>query len=931
MTIQRLFFDWERPALDHAVAYLTREWQGGLLDLSRWTVIVPTRHAGRRLRERLAVLAAEQGTAVIPGRIVPPEFLFRPVEGARPLTDSLTSLLLWREVVASINPGDCPVLFPAERLLPDFTEQAALAAQLRDLRDMLCEEGFTFNAFARHYEGNPESDRWEDLCCLETRFLERVEQYGLRDSCMAKTESVQHPLPDLEPSQRLCVLFVPDPVPLAAQALQRLAEQRDITVCVHAPDSLQATFDDLGRPRADYWTTCRLPVADRDILLTQQPHKMLETITTHLAGLPPQQRIQCTIGMPDRTLISPLQELMMSRDIPPYDPAGTPAARGPLFRLIESLYNLLADDEYPALATLLRHPVFLDHLKQRIPELSSYAFLRDLDRLQNKHLPTDYAAFRAFAAQMKWGTPVIEVIDDIREKLAADPSEALPDILRGLFAGRTFKSSSDTDSQIMNTADILRQKLAALQDAPVLEQLPPREKMYLLVQELRKTRITTERTPEAVDLMGWLELHWEDAPQLLLCGMNDGMVPETIVGHPFLPDQACIENNLRDNTTRLARDAYLLHAITACRAPHQVVHLLSKESFTGDPQRPSRLLLMVPDEQLVSRVNLLFREASDAVPTPPRCHDWKLTPRDLDPWVPPKDIPVSAIKNYLASPMLFYFKNVLRMEPLDDRKEELDARDFGSLCHDVFEAFSKSTCAESTNPDDIYHVLLHEAESFFLKRYGTDLSVPLMLQKDALLMRLRAAARVQAEWRNQGWHIAREYSETSFILPLECGMTLKGRIDRIDRHDDGRLCIIDYKTSDKAADPAKTHLGKLQKDTPAHQAADDKQQWKEVQLPAYILMAAHQLKLDTARFACAYFNLPASVGETAISLWENIPPELLDSAQRCINTCARLIHQGAFSEPGKIAPYDEAFKDLLFNDPAAILDWPSTREEAPDA
>ena len=56
---------WDRPLLERAVAYFPAGWSSGALDLSEWMIVVPTKQAGRRLREALAVHAAERGGAVV--------------------------------------------------------------------------------------------------------------------------------------------------------------------------------------------------------------------------------------------------------------------------------------------------------------------------------------------------------------------------------------------------------------------------------------------------------------------------------------------------------------------------------------------------------------------------------------------------------------------------------------------------------------------------------------------------------------------------------------------------------------------------------------------------------------------------------------------------------------------------------------------------
>jgi hypothetical protein len=59
-------------------------------------IIVPTRNASRRLREALAVHAAEKDAAVLPPRVVTPDFLTSPehVAGVQ-AANRVETLLIW--------------------------------------------------------------------------------------------------------------------------------------------------------------------------------------------------------------------------------------------------------------------------------------------------------------------------------------------------------------------------------------------------------------------------------------------------------------------------------------------------------------------------------------------------------------------------------------------------------------------------------------------------------------------------------------------------------------------------------------------------------------------------------------------------------------------------------------------------------------------
>ena len=50
-----------------------------------------------------------------------------------------------------------------------------------------------------------------------------------------------------------------------------------------------------------------------------------------------------------------------------------------------------------------------------------------------------------------------------------------------------------------------------------------------------------------------------------------------------------------------------------------------------------------------------------------------------------KKMSVTQFIDYLRCPFRFYLKHVLRMEPFDAARDEMDARGFGSLIHDSIE------------------------------------------------------------------------------------------------------------------------------------------------------------------------------------------------------------------------------------------------------
>jgi len=124
--------------------------------------------------------------------------------------------------------------------------------------------------------------------------------------------------------------------------------------------------------------------------------------------------------------------------------------------------------------------------------------------------------------------------------------------------------------------------------------------------------------------------------------------------------------------------------------------------------------------------------------------------------------------------------------------------------------------------------------------------------------RLHAFAEIQAEHRAAGWEIIAvevqaNYTWTGAAKPF----LITGRIDRVDRHKDGRLAVWDYKTSDKGT-----------KVNPAHR--DGSGNWLDLQLPLYryLIESVPEVETEAAReqrdsLQLGYVLLPRTIKDVA--------------------------------------------------------------------
>jgi len=159
----------------------------------------------------------------------------------------------------------------------------------------------------------------------------------------------------------------------------------------------------------------------------------------------------------------------------------------------------------------------------------------------------------------------------------------------------------------------------------------------------------------------------------------------------------------------------------------------------------------------------------------------------------PQRISPSGYNSLVACPYQFYARHILRLNELDEVREELDKRDYGTWVHAALQRFHTE-----------YPLLLNHAHELLaseLQRISTEVFADALAHDylaQAWLLRWQALIPAYLDWQLEneqaGWRYAE--AEVPFELEVLEGLVLRGRIDRIDRRVDDRekLCVLDYKT-----------------------------------------------------------------------------------------------------------------------------------------
>jgi ATP-dependent helicase/nuclease subunit B len=928
---------WSRPLLPAVVDYLCADWKDGALDLAHLVAVVPTAEAGRLLRTALADRAAARGTAVLSPYIITPELVTSWAVQEMPAPASAAEeLFVWMQVLTDLPMEEYGALFPVPPPQRDAAWARGTAAELLRLRHRL-EEGGRNIAEAQRTLGaaHLEAARWRDLARVESLAVTALRKAGLHDPLAARINAAAQPV--LPPGVTgVMVLAVPDPVHLVVQTLENLERQGvDVEVVVHGDqsDHLQK-WDAWGRPCAEYWSVCsiEIPAAKDRIRLVARP----EDAAGELLGA---LRREAAIGSADAAVAAPLMDAAARAGMEVFDPNGQPLAAHEISWLITCLTGLLRSDSALEAARLMRLP---DVLRAANPGVSAASLLRDWDEFHQQHLPRTLAD--AAGLSQHWKARRSETVSRLHGVLAwlrdqvhalrrREGMGALHALLDTLFAEKSFAGEA-ARALFLDALELWREALDATAQAAARTSSHADTLAILetAAHLLRDTRLYPDNAEGAPELSGWLELAWQDAPHLCVAGLNEGFAPDGVTGDPWLPDSVRGLLDLKTNATRLARDSFLLTTlIESRRANGSVTLVAARESSDGDPLKPSRLLLRCPDAALAGRTLQLFPDGDGESQrsSPPSWHRaWKLRPpvperEDADRSAPLiTKISVTQFADYLACPFRFYLKHLLRMEPFDATRDEMDPRDFGSLIHDAIEALhSDPSLRNSADEPVIAQFLDDKIQELTAKKYGREVPLPLVVQLESARNRLRRLAEIHAVERTKGWRV--EHTEVDFPTlpglnePVMIGdVLLSGRIDLIERRvDSPERRVIDYKTSAKGAKPFEAHLKKVSRDHdyPDWQIyihEDKPYRWINLQLPLYAWIVSSLPGTEDGAQA-GYINLPPALSETAVNMWPELNDGMIASAKECARGVIRSIKAGIFWPPAARVEYDD-FESLWF-------------------
>ena len=935
---RRVFLGISQPPLVSATDVLLQlHASNAEFDLSNHLLVLPSSRAVRRLMQLLIAAAEEKQLLFSPPKITTvgqlPEYLYA-VE--KELATDLAQQIAWAKALRQSPPWELKEIVPHADKKKTLEDWQPIAQLISHLHRRLANDVWSFRSVVREVKQLKkkfhELKRWEALEAIQGRYYELLNEVDLWDMQAARNVAVKRNL--CETDRQIVMIGAADLNRATSQMLGQVAD--NVSVLVAGPRKWADRFDEFGSLITEKWLDVEIKIPEENIRIVDQTDDQAFAAAHYVSNLGDQYSAdQITIGIPDPSVVPQIERSLNAIGVKHRNLKGRSLRDTAPVRLMVAVKQYLDDQDYTSLATLVRHPDMYRWLCHRTRQVK---WLSDLDNYQQANLPAeikisdkdpfgDPAQIRARisdaeAHEEKYVEQEARRIERLnlvhqqivrllkplngRPRSIAEWTKPWSKVLTTVYGGRKMDRNNIADRQTITACVEIYEALGRKQQVP--DKWKAKESasrsLQLALEAASEGAVVPPAIPDAIELAGWLDLPLDDAPVMIVTGMNDEFVPASENGHLFLPNSLCEDLGILDNNRRFARDAYATTVIGSVRK--DVLFVSGRRDLVGEPRKPSRLLLADSDDLTVAkRANAFFGYSGkndsriwlvDDVSKQPKFQQFPIPrPRCSE---SSNELSVTAFREFIKCPYRFYLSKIMRLESTRDDLRELDGGAFGTLAHDVLEDFARSDIRNTTDPERIIKFFDDRLNHRYQLKYNGSRLPAVRIQIEQLRLRLHAFAPIQARQASEGWKIvsAEEFKVHPLIVDGQ-PFNLRGTIDRIDIHEEyGKVAVWDYKTSDQGKSPNEVHY--------------PRKIWKDLQLPLYRHLAKEISAIDgfdLSKMQIGFILLPRELTKVGFSRAYWSEAELHEADQQAFEII-RQIRSGDFWEPVAQPPqYSEDF------------------------
>jgi len=516
---------------------------------------------------------------------------------------------------------------------------------------------------------------------------------------------------------------------------------------------------------------------------------------------------------PDRNLARRIAAELRRYAIEVDDAAGTPLFQSPAGRLARLVLAAVVEQFAPvALMALLRHPAVRLGLERW--ELGRRAGMVDLRLLRGRRAGVGIAGLRRALLDLQGGgaggshpldeehaTALAELFDRLEAGTAplaglvageATDAVALVEAVTGALAELTRVPEGEAAGDLPGRAELDAWATGFAGRADAGPRFRPAGLDAVLAALMSGVDVRSAGPARAdIAIWGRLEARLQRPERMILAGLNEDVWPEPADPGPWLSRGMRLAAGLEPPERRQGQAAHDFEM--AIGNPDVILSYASRRG--SSPALPSPLLQRLEayagkEEAAAMRARgaLWLEQAIRLDATPSSKPAGRPEPRPPAA-IRPRQLSITEVETLFRSPYDIYARHVLKLRALAPLGEEADARDRGTMVHDVFARF----VAEGRDfaAPEALEVLRAMAVSAFS---GLD---AIGERRDIWLKRFERAAELFLDFeRERDEQVRQRHAEIkgAWIFPMREPFTLTGRADRIDEMRDGTLQVIDFKT-----------------------------------------------------------------------------------------------------------------------------------------
>ena len=834
--VELKFLGWDCPPLTTACTWLI-EHLGP--DLSGYTVALPGSRAVRSLRLALLREGQQRGVNVhAPDIVTIGSLTDRLVGGEGRVASGLVRRLCWEQALAEASHEDRFSLSGSKA-----TEGlVGLATQLRGLHADLVAASLDVDQVlkAECIRTRPlEARRWQAVGQLQNAYRKILEKLDLVDPHDRRRLALEHPSSE---ALNVILIGIASREPLRAAALKQ--STGTVQHLVFAPESIKDLFDDQGCVLPKEWPLRKHVIPAEKWLVVPDPKAQAERVLGIISDSQVTNDSEVSIGIVDGDAVPDLVAALAKDHVDARDAGGQSAGQSLEGSLIRLLADFFQERDTSTLAGLWRHPWI--ECRVQGDDSEGRGILADLDSYLSEHLPRKLGEPWLTNGYVRSGerNTRLEKAQGVTDQLLSPLTKA-DGVAAVCSAARDLIGVLIGDQELDQEDPIQRRQVSSLRAlGATLNEIEELPKGLSLAGEVPKVlrRVSEELAGRvippspldgnepAVDLLGWLELLFDPAPLLVVTSVVEGALPDTSAPDSILPELLRRELGLECQDDRFARDLFTAEVLDHSRDTYWIT---PRSTTSGDPLLPSRLMLRVPPADLPAHLRRWI-DGGKVLPvrglTPPRP-----VPRTRLVQPESQDVySVTGFRAWLDAPYLYHLERELKLSSLDDRNHEVTASGFGNLVHKALEILVAPELCGCTEAAEVEFALHDALADEALKMFGHQPVPAVQIQIEQARHRLSHFSHVHVERTRKGWRVTHAEWEPEDggqvpMAPSSGPASLKGRIDRIERHEDGRWALWDYKTGSTKKSPNAVHRAKGDDDNPGA--------WRDLQLPLYAHLA----------------------------------------------------------------------------------------------